>query len=110
MAQNRRHTTERRKENRSVLALLQKQVDAIHTKVFNGFPKEIRAEVKIEIDKLRSMLWGLLASLFIALIAIVVTVLISSSNRSLENERNYKAIVEIGSRLENHIIQTVPHR
>jgi NhaP-type Na+/H+ or K+/H+ antiporter len=103
--QNRRHITERRKENRNVLSLLRKQVE---DRVFNGLGAEIRAEVRIEIDKLRGMLWALLSALFIALIAIVVTVLISSYGRSNENDRNYKAIVDIGSRLENHIIQTVP--
>jgi heme/copper-type cytochrome/quinol oxidase subunit 2 len=106
--QNRRHITERRKENRNVLSLLRKQVEEVHHRVFNGLGAEIRAEVRIEIDKLRGMLWALLSALFIALIAIVVTVLISSYGRSNENDRNYKAIVDIGSRLENHIIQTVP--
>jgi hypothetical protein len=110
MATERRRITERRRENRSVLTLLRKQVDAIHTRVYNGLGKEIREEVRIEIDKLNTKLWAFLSALFIALIAIVVTVLISSANRSMENTKNYQAIIEIGSQLRNHIILSEPRK
>ena len=63
-------------------------------------PKEIRDEVAKEIAKLNARLWGLLASLFVALCAIVVTVLISSNNRSTENMTNYKAIAELSAKLD----------
>ena len=82
-------------------------VAAVHERVFNGLGKEIREEVANEIKGLNAKLWALLTSLFITLIAIVVTVLISTTSRSMENDKNYKAIVDIGSRLENHLLNTV---
>jgi hypothetical protein len=104
MATDRRRITERRRENRSVLNLLRKQMEEVHHRVYNGLALEIRAEVAKEIGKLNARLWGLLVSLFIALIAIVVTVLVSTSNRSIENAKNYKAIVDLGAALEHHIV------
>jgi hypothetical protein len=105
-ATERRHTTERRKENRSVLSLLQKQVDAIHERVYNGLGKEIRDEVAKEVGGLRALVVSILVALLVSLAGIVITGQLNSNTRSAENDRNYKAIIDIGSRLENHIIIT----
>ena len=107
-ATERRHTSERRKENRSVLSLLQKQVDAIHTRVYNGLGKEIRDEVAKELAGMRKLVIGILIALLLSLAGIIVEGRVSSNQASAENYRNYKAIVDIGSQLENHIIRTAP--
>jgi hypothetical protein len=91
---------ERRTNDGSMLA-------KVHDRVFNGLSKEIREEVAKEIDKVNAKLWAVLASLFIALIGIVITIGLTSTSRSMENERTYRAIVDIGSQLENHIITTM---
>jgi hypothetical protein len=102
----RRNTTERRKENRSVLNLLRKQVDAIHTRVYNGLGKEIREEVQKELAGVRKLVIGILVALLLALAGIVVEGRVSTNQSSAENERNYKAIIDISSELRNHIIVT----
>jgi hypothetical protein len=107
MMSEQRVITERRSDNRNVLVELQKKVDAIHDRVYDGMPAEIRGELAKEISKLNTRLWGLLSALFMALIAIVVTVLISSGARSMENQRNYKEIIDIGARLDIHLQQAV---
>lgn len=59
-----RVTTERRADNKAILSDLRDKLDKVHDRVFNGMPKEIRAELKIEIDKLNARLWMLLSALF----------------------------------------------
>jgi hypothetical protein len=104
----RRKVTERRRENRSVLSKLQKQVEAVHQRVYNGLGKEIRQEVAKELAGMRSLVIGILIALLLSLAGIVIEGRVSSNQSSVENNRNYKAIVDIGSRLENHIIRTMP--
>ena len=95
-------------DSQAALEKLEDKVELIRDRVYNGLGKEIRDEVSKTIGKINDKLWAVLASLFIALIGIIITVAVTSSNRSVENNRNFKAIVDIGSHLENHIILTEP--
>ena len=87
---------------------LRKKVDAIHDRVYNGLGKDIRDEVDKEVNGLRNLILGILVTLLLSLAGIVIEGRVSSNQASVENNRNYKAIVDIGSRLENHIIRTGP--
>jgi hypothetical protein len=110
MATDRRHITERRRENRSVLNQLRKQVEEVHHRVFNGLGKEIREEVQKELAGVRKLVIGILVALLLALAGIIVEGRVSSNQASTENNKNYKAIIDIGSELREHIILTEPRR
>lgn len=97
---------ERRAENKAVLIDLQAKMDAVHDRVYNGLGKELRQEIKTEVGAVRSLVIGILVALILALAGIVVEGRVSAGQASTENNRNYQAIVDIGSRLDNHIILT----
>lgn len=104
---------ERRKTTRRVrdvvsLTRLQNQIDAIHSRLYNGLGFELRKEVKEEISGVRNLFIGVLVALMLSLVGVVVEGRISSKQATVENDRNYKAIIDIGSRLDNHIIRTKP--
>jgi hypothetical protein len=101
-----RVTPERRAQNKQVFDELRTQVSEVHHRVYNGLGKEIRDEVSKEIKVINTRLWTVLASLFIALIGIIITISVTSATRSAENEKSYRAIIDIGSELRNHIILT----
>ncbi len=106
MSDERRKLTERRLENRAVLEDMKKQVDEVHHRVYNGLGLELRKEVKDEIGGVRNLFIGILIAMILSLSAIVVEGRVSANQASSENDRNYRAILEIGSKLENHIIIT----
>jgi len=98
----------RRKPATVSLDRLQDRVDAIHDRIYNGLGMEIRNEVKEEICAVRNLFIGVLIAVMLALAGVVIEGRVSSGQATSENDRNYKAIIDIGSRLENHIIRTVP--
>lgn len=104
--QTERRNNTRRSQDMVTLALVQKQIDEMHSRVFDGLGKEIREEVKKEVGGIRNLFIGILISLVLALAGIVVEGRISSSMATSENERNYKAIVDIGLKLDRHILTT----
>lgn len=99
------------------LAALEAKVDGLcetvhemHRKVFNGMAKEILKEVDDKLDKLKStvdrklgatqkLVLGILIAILLALAGIVIEGRVNS-------EKNYKAIVDIGTELSNHINAT----
>jgi hypothetical protein len=106
----RRQEEERREDNRSVLNLLRKQIEEVHHRVFNGMPKEIREEVQKELAGVRKLVIGILVALLLALTGIVVEGRVSTNQASAENNRTYKAIIDISSELRNHILLTEPRK
>ncbi len=103
---DRREIPERRAENIGVLAVMQDKINQMHGRLYNGLGKEIRQEVKEEISGLRNLVVGILIALVLALAGIVIEGRVSSNQSSIENAKTYKAIIDVGSRLENHIITT----
>jgi hypothetical protein len=99
---------ERRADNRSVLIEMQRKIHAVHDRVYDGLGKELRQEVKKETDKLSNRLWAVIMVIVIALAGIVIEGRVSANQNSAESERNYKAIIELGSKLEIHEMTTVP--
>ena len=96
--------------NDQAISDLQKRIDSIHDRVYNGIAKEIRQEVKQEIDGVRKLTIGILIAVLISLAGIVVEGRFSSVQASMENTKNYEAILDIGSKLQNHIITTEPRK
>lgn len=101
-----RVTTERRAENKAVLEDLKQKMDAIHDRVYNGLGMELRQEIKEEVGGVRILVIGILVALILALAGIVVEGRVSANQSSMANEKTYQAIIDIGSKLENHIIIT----
>ena len=91
-------------------AELREKVDAIHDRVYNGLGKDIRDEVNKEVSGLRNLILGILVALLLSLAGIVIEGRVSSNQVSVENNRTYRAIVDIGSKLENHVILTEPRK
>jgi hypothetical protein len=106
MSDQDRRTSIRRAEEREAYARLQRQVDEVHARVFNGLGKDLRNEIKAEVEKVNAKAWALLVALLLIFAGIIVEGRVSSNTSSTENLRNYKAIVELESKIENHIIQT----
>jgi hypothetical protein len=104
----RRETTERRSENKAVLVDLQDKITAVHNRVYDGLGAELRKEIKEEISSVRNLFFGILIALLLSLVAIIVEGRVSANQVSIENTKNYKAIIDIGSKLQNHIILTSP--
>jgi hypothetical protein len=101
-----RVTTERREENKTILAEMHQKIESMHERLYNGLGKELRQEIKEEISGVRTLVIGILVALILALAGIVIEGRFSSNQSSLENDRSYKAIVDIGAKLEEHIIIT----
>jgi hypothetical protein len=87
-------------------ARVAKQIEEVHARVFNGLPMEIRKEVKDEIGKVNRLIVSILLAMFLALAGIVVEGRVSSSQASAENAKNYRAIIDIGAKLDKHVEQT----
>ena len=93
----------------------------MHGRIFNGMAKEIREEVanriaeinnKLEekIASVQKLVVGILIALLLSLAGIIVESRVSANQSSIAAEKNYKAIVDIGSKLEAHIILTEPKK
>jgi hypothetical protein len=103
------------------LAALEAKVDGLngtvhemHRRVFNGMAKEILKEVDEKVEKIREtvdkrldgvdkklgssqkLVIGVMIAILLALAGIVIESRVS-------NEKNYKAIIDIGTELSNHI-------
>ena len=96
-----------RSDNRLVLEELRDKIDKVHDRVYNGLGKDIREEVSKELAGVRQLVIGILVALLLSLTGIIIEGRMGSSQSSSESDRNYKAIVDIGTRLDNHILQTV---
>ncbi len=103
------------------------QVKAIHDRVFDGFPSEIREEMATAVEgvmqkvdarlktatesternigSLRSKLWAVLIGVALVLAGIVIEGRIDAGARSTENQRNYEAIRDLELKLELHLAQ-----
>jgi len=93
---------------KSTEAKIQERLDAIHDRVYNGLGKDIRDEVNKEVSGLRNLILGILIALLLSLAGIIIEGRVSSNQISMENNRNYKAIVDVASELRNHIILSEP--
>lgn len=102
--------SERRSENKAILEELRYEITKVRDRVFNGLGKDIREEVNKELAGLRNLVIGILVALLLSLAGIVVEGRLSSQQASSENDRNYKAIVDVGAKLEEHIILTEPKK
>ena len=83
---------------------LAKKVEEVRTRVYNGLAKEIREEVKQEISGIQKLILGLLISIVLTFGGIIAAGQWAASKATDESMRNYKAIVEIGEKLNAHII------
>lgn len=106
MIQEERRTATRRSSDILTADRLQRQVDEMHTRIFNGLGKELRQEMKDEIGGVRNLFIGVLVSLLVIFGGIVVEGRVSAGQASSENNRNYKAIVDLSLKLEQHILNS----
>jgi hypothetical protein len=103
-----RRMTNRRELDQVTVTRLQAQIDEIHTRVYNGLGKELRQEVARGLAATNRLVMGILIALLLSLAGIIIEGRWSANQATAENDRNYKAIIDIGSRLDNHIIRTTP--
>jgi tetrahydromethanopterin S-methyltransferase subunit G len=92
-----------------------KKLDEVHQRVFNGLGKELREEVGEEvkiihrkIGTLYKSIGALLIALLMIFAGIIIEGRIASNTVTEENNRNYKAIVDIAAKLEIHLQTTAP--
>ena len=86
------------------VARITKQVEAVHDRVFNGLGKELREEIHKEIGKVTKILIAILTGLILLLGGVIVEGRFSSTRSTEESQRNYKALMDIGNRLQLHIL------
>lgn len=110
MDEERRSGDDRRKACNENSDEMRRQLQAVHDKVFNGFPAEIRKEVAQEVreldvrlDKLRSLFVGILVSALLLLIGSIISNSFMSSKRGAENDRNFAKMERIEEKLDMHI-------
>lgn len=84
-----------RRHNDSLLQILLDRTQRIEDRVFDGLGKELREEVKHEIDKLRGLLITVLISLLICFAGIIIESRVSANYRDSE-------IREIKNSLDMH--------
>jgi hypothetical protein len=100
----------RRSEDIIAFDKMQEKIDQMHSRVYNGLGKELREEVKKETTRLSNRLWAVIMVIVIALAGIVIQGRMSSNQASMENDRNYKAIIDLGERVTEHIYMTEPKK
>jgi len=77
------------------LEKMEKAVDRIENRVFNGLGKELHKEI----SGVRNLVVGVLVSILLGLAGIVIEGRINTNNRSEENKQNYEAVLKIESKI-----------
>jgi hypothetical protein len=95
-------------ERRAISRESDRRLIRIEKRVFNGLSAELRAEVKKEIAGITKIGVSILVGIIMMLGGIVVTGNITSAKATNENNRNYKAILDLDLKLEKHMVHTVP--
>ena len=79
---------------------IQTKIGEMSERVFNGLGKEIREEVKKEIDGVRFLVISVLISMLLGLTGIIIEGRLSTNQSAQENTRNYKAILDIQTEIQ----------
>lgn len=87
---------------------IEREVGEIRSRVFNGLASEIRKEMDQAIGGLRNLVVGILIALFLAMAGSIIADRASQASATAENTRNYKAIMELVDKLDDHVEQTKP--
>jgi hypothetical protein len=76
--------------------------------VFDGLGKELEEKLHNEIGKITKILIAVLVGLMMLLGGIIVEGRVTAGRASAENDRNYKAILDVDAKLDKHVWQTGP--
>ncbi len=74
---------------------LAKTQGEMHGRIFNGLGKELRDEIHKEVDSVRKIVITILCVIFAGIVGIVIEGRFSTAARSKENDRNYKAVLQM---------------
>jgi hypothetical protein len=92
-----------REEQEKRLSEIETDIKEIRKRIFNGLAQELRQEVDKSVGGVRAMVIGILISMLLGLAGIIIEGRISSGASTDENMRNYKAILELDQKVDEHI-------